>query len=114
MSFIISEEELNNKEDEVIEDIKRVTQAETVEVIHDLALIATVGLGMAYQPGISGRLFGALREEQINVRIIIQGASEINIIIGVAKEDFDRAVRAIYRAFIPPAPASPMASGRSA
>lgn len=109
MSFIISEEELNDKEEEVVEEIKRVTQADTVEVIHDLALIATVGLGMAYQPGVSGRLFGALREERINVRVIIQGASEINIIIGVAREDFERAMRAIYQAFIIPSPSTPTA-----
>jgi aspartate kinase len=100
MSLIISDEELGDKEEHIVEDIKRVTQAETVEVFHDLALIATVGLGMAVQPGVAGRLFGALQEENVNVRMINQGASQINLIVGVANEDFERSVRAIYRAFV--------------
>jgi aspartate kinase len=55
---------------------------------------------MAYTPGIASKLFGALGKEKINVRMIDQGASEINIIVGVETADFERAVRAIYQAFV--------------
>ncbi len=65
-----------------------------------MALIATVGHGMARTPGISGKLFGALGKDNINVRMIAQGSSEMNIIIGVENEDFERAIQAIYYAFV--------------
>jgi len=65
-----------------------------------LALIATVGEGMSHRVGVSGTLFHALREAEVNVRMISQGASEINIIVGVAEDDYGRAVKAIYDAFV--------------
>jgi aspartate kinase len=64
-----------------------------------MALIATVGRGMMHMPGVASRLFGALGAESINVRMIDQGSSELNIIVGVEEEDFERAIRAIYNAF---------------
>ncbi len=64
-----------------------------------LALIATVGEGMSHRIGIAATLFSALAEANVNVRVIDQGASEINIIVGVEEQDFERAVRAIYGAF---------------
>ena len=65
-----------------------------------LALIATVGRGMVRSKGISARLFNALMKAGINVRLIDQGSSELNIIVGVDNLDFENAVRAIYRAFV--------------
>jgi aspartate kinase len=56
---------------------------------------------MAYTPGIAARLFTALGNAKINVRMIDQGSSEINIIVGVENDDFERAMRAIYNTFVP-------------
>lgn len=100
ISVVIADSELNQKLERIIEEIKRECQPDCIEVHPDMALIATVGRGMAYTPGISGRLFGALGKEKINVRMIDQGSSEINIIVGVETADFERAVRAIYQAFV--------------
>jgi aspartate kinase len=65
-----------------------------------MSLIATVGRGMLHTPGVAGRLFGALAEAGVNVRMIDQGSSGINIIVGVEVADFELAIRAIYRAFV--------------
>jgi aspartate kinase len=65
-----------------------------------MALIATVGEGMAHRIGVSGQLFAALRDANVNVRMISQGASEINIIVGVEQESFEQAMQAIYDAFV--------------
>ena len=66
----------------------------------DLALITTVGLGMDHQVGIASRCFGALAKSGINVRMISQGMAELNIIVGVQRDDFEGAVRALYEAFV--------------
>ncbi|RKX94668.1 MAG: aspartate kinase [Spirochaetes bacterium] len=100
ISLVIADSELEGKLDKVIMEIKSECNPDTVEVYPNMALIATVGRGMAYTPGIAGRLFSALGNEGINVRMIDQGSSEINIIIGVEIEDFERAIRAIYKAFV--------------
>jgi aspartate kinase len=63
-------------------------------------LIAIVGEGMAKTVGISAKVFIALRDAQINVRVINQGASELNIIVGVVPDDYEKAVRALYGAFV--------------
>lgn len=99
MSVIISDEELRGKERQLLKDLHVATRAETIEVMRDLAFIATVGLGMAHRHGVAARLFAALGKAGVNVRMINQGASEINIMIGVVNEEFEQAIRAIYRAF---------------
>ena len=65
-----------------------------------MALIATVGHGMSARQGTSAKLFTALAEAGVNIRMIDQGASEINIIIGVINSDFEKAIRVIYNAFV--------------
>ena len=72
-----------------------------LETYGELALVATVGEGMAYRVGVAGTLFGALRDAGVNVRMISQGASEISILIGVAAQDYECAVCALYTAFVP-------------
>jgi len=99
MSVIVSSEEIEGHESSVIQELTRVLQPDRIESIGDLALIATVGEGMAYRVGVAGRLFAALKDASVNVRMISQGASEINIIVGVAAEDYEKAVRAIYGEF---------------
>ena len=72
-----------------------------IKVVEHLSLIAVVGRNMALQCGISGQLFATLGANQINIRMIAQGSDEINIIVGVENDDFDRAIRVLYEAFAP-------------
>ncbi len=80
-------------------DIKTEVEPDEIKVAEGLALISTVGRNMVDRPGVSGSLFAALGQEGISIRMIAQGSDEINIIVGVRDEDFDRAIRAIYSAF---------------
>lgn len=99
MSVIIRNEELDGKGDALLRDIERVLQPDRAVLIPGLAMIATVGEGMTHRIGIAARLFTALSEARVNVRVIDQGASEINIMVGVEEHDYERAVKAIYAAF---------------
>ena len=83
----------------IIADIKSEVQPDEIKVVDDLSLISTVGRNMSGRPGVSGSLFAALGQEGISIRMIAQGSDEINIIVGVASEDFERAIKAIYGAF---------------
>ncbi|SDY44243.1 aspartate kinase [Tindallia californiensis] len=100
LSLVIKSSELNGKLDKLIEDIHVHCKPDLLEVHPNMALVATVGHGMAYTPGISAKLFTALYESGVNVRMIDQGSSEINIIVGVENKDFEKAVTAIYNAFV--------------
>jgi aspartate kinase len=99
MSVIISEDQLGEKEEQVIEEIRRILEPDDVEVQKGLALIATVGEEMARHAGIAARLFTALAQAGVSVRVIDQGSSEINIIVGVESKDYETALNAIYGAF---------------
>ena len=84
----------------IVADIKNELHPDNIEVIEDLALVATVGRNMASRPGISGHLFGALGAAHVNIRMIAQGSDEINIIAGVRADEFERAIKVIYQAFL--------------
>ena len=84
----------------IVDDIHRTCQPDSVEVIGELALIATVGRGMIKNVGTAAKVFTALAEANVNVRMIDQGSSELNIIVGVDNKDFDKAVRAIHDKFV--------------
>lgn len=99
VSLVISDAALKGKMDGLYHDIMEECRPDTVEIASCIALIATVGIGMVRSKGISARLFTALYESGVNVRIIDQGSSEMNIIVGVEQRDFERAVEAIYREF---------------
>ncbi len=99
-SVVVSSSALADKKDDIVEEVKRKLDVESIDVFENLALIATVGAGMAQRPGTSAKLFAALASEKINVRMIDQGSSEMNIIIGVENKDFEKAIRAIYAAFV--------------
>ena len=75
-------------------------QPDAIEIEADLALIAVVGRGMKSTRGTAGRIFSALAHANVNVKMIDQGSSELNIIIGVANEDFEIAIKAIYDIFV--------------
>jgi aspartate kinase len=100
MSVVISNEELEGRESAIIKELTRTLEPDRVEFLGGLALLATVGEGMAHRVGVSGRLFESLRDAGVNVRMISQGASEINIIVGVDEADYEKAVKAIYQSFV--------------
>ncbi|MCC5828487.1 MAG: aspartate kinase [Phycisphaeraceae bacterium] len=100
MSVVVHAQQLDGKLEKVIEEIRATCNPDDVLIQPGMALIATVGRGMAHTPGCAARLFGALGDGGINVRMIDQGSSELNIIVGVAAEDFEAAVRAIYGTFV--------------
>ena len=100
MTVIVHQDEFIEKEQAVVSEIHRLTHPDLLEIESDLALIAVVGRGMKRQRGTAGRIFSALAHNSVNVRMIDQGSSELNIIIGVETRDFERAIRAIYDIFV--------------
>ena len=100
MCVVCHERALEGKRDKLVHRIYELTDPDSVEIHSGLALIATVGRGMVRSKGTSARLFNALQRAGINVRMIDQGSSELNIIVGVDNLDFENAGRAIYRAFV--------------
>ena len=100
MSIIVSDEQFQDREAAVMRDLKNMLQPDRIELLDKMALLATVGEGMAYRVGVSGTLFDSLAAAKVNVRMISQGASEINIIVGVDENDYERAMEAIYNAFV--------------
>ncbi len=100
MTVVVHESEFMDKEQQVVSEIHRLADPDTIEIESDLALIAVVGRGMKAQRGTSGRIFSALAHAHVNVRMIDQGSSELNIIIGVENSDYERAIRAIYAIFV--------------
>lgn len=100
MTVMVSDSAIAGRIDAVVERIRRACKPDHIEVISGLSLVATVGRGMVRYPGTAARVFGALADSGINIRMIDQGSSEINIIAGVESVDFERAVNAIYNAFM--------------
>jgi len=99
ISLIVRDDELAQHGVAVLRGIERAVQPDRVVLAPGLALIATVGQGMIHHIGIAGRLCTAMAEAKVNLRVINQGSSEMNIIIGVEENDLAAAVRAIYDAF---------------
>jgi aspartate kinase len=104
MSVVVSDKSLTNPDgtsriDELIEDLQGALKPDRITVTPGIALIATVGLGMAHAIGTAAKLFTALATARVNIRLIDQGSSEQNIIVGVEEGDLGKAIRAIYDAF---------------
>ena len=100
MTVVVHQDEFEAKEQQVISEIHRLVDPDTIELVTDISLIAVVGRGMRQNRGTAGRIFSALAHAHINVRMIDQGSSELNIIIGVANRDFENAIKAIYDIFV--------------
>ena len=100
MTIFVHQDEFMDKEQQVVSAIHRLAKPDTIDIEADLALIAVVGRGMKSTRGTAGRIFSALAHANINVRMIDQGSSELNIIIGVSNEDFVKAIKAIYDIFV--------------
>jgi len=102
LSVVVSSTLLDGKLDDILEEISRKLQPDTIDVFENMALVATVGYGMSRRPGVSAKLFTALADAGVNIRMIDQGSSEMNIIVGVENKDLDTTIKAIYHAFISP------------
>ena len=100
MTIFVHQDEFEEKEQKVIAGIHRAVEPDFLELESDLALIAVVGRGMRATRGTSGRIFSALAHANVNVKMIDQGSSELNIIIGVRNHDFSVAINAIYDIFV--------------
>ncbi len=100
MTVFVHQDEFMDKEQKVVSAIHRLADPDGIDIEGDLALIAVVGRGMKSTRGTAGRIFSALAHANVNVKMIDQGSSELNIIIGVANEDFETAIRAIYAIFV--------------
>ena len=100
MTVFVHQAEFEGKEQQVISSLRRLANPDVIDLEADLALIAVVGRGMKSNRGTAGRIFSALAHANINVRMIDQGSSELNIIIGVSNADFENAIRAIYDIFV--------------
>ena len=100
LTVFVHQSEFMEKEQKVLAGIHKLAQPDTIEMESDLALIAVVGRGMKATRGTAGRIFSALAHVNVNVKMIDQGSSELNIIIGVKNEDFETAIKAIYNIFV--------------
>lgn len=100
MTIFVHKDEFEEKEQQVLSAIHKTVKPDHIELESDLALIAVVGRGMRATRGTAGRIFSALAHAHINVKMIDQGSSELNIIIGVENRDFETAVKAIYDIFV--------------
>ncbi len=100
MTVFVHQAEFEGKEQQVISALRRLANPDVIDLEADLALIAVVGRGMRSNRGTAGRIFSALAHANVNVRMIDQGSSELNIIIGVGNDDFEKAIKAIYDIFV--------------
>ena len=100
MSFVIDSAELKGGLlEEMCDEIREAVNPDSLRVINDIALIAVVGHGMTRSVGVSARLFEAIARAGVNVRMIDQGSSELNIIVGVDNENYERTLKAVYEEF---------------
>lgn len=99
MSAVLNAKAIEGKRESVMTSIQDEIEPDSIEFIPNLALLAVVGHGMASNVGTAGKIFSALGQQNINVRIIDQGSSEINIIIGVDECNLEKSIRTIYDAF---------------
>ena len=100
MSVVVNTSYIDNNRDKLVREICLKTTPDAVSIEDGLALIAIVGRGMIRSKGTAARVFNSLTAANINVRIVDQGSSELNIIIGVDENDYENALRAIYEEFV--------------
>ena len=100
MSIFVHQSEFEEKEQKVLAELHREALPDLIELESDLALLAIVGRGMKATRGTAGRIFSALAHANINVKMIDQGSSELNVIVGICNNDFEKAIEAIYDIFV--------------
>lgn len=99
LSIIVNDSHIDDKLDLIIDDIEQQCQPDKISVLPNMALIAVVGEGMVRTKGISKKVFSALADNAVNIRMINQGSNELSIIVGVENEDLHKGIKAIYEAF---------------
>lgn len=100
LSVIVHKDEFEAKEDKIIRSLEIATAPDKIDIDRDVALLAVVGRGMRAQRGTAARIFAALAHAKVNVKMIDQGSSELNVIVGVRNEDFETSVKAVYDIFV--------------
>ena len=100
MTIFVHKDVFEEKEQKILAEIHKAVNPDHIELESDLALIAIVGRRMKSTRGTAGRIFSALAHAHINVKMIDQGSSELNIIVGVRHDDFKNAIRALYEIFV--------------
>ena len=100
MSVVVNDHELEGKEDIIISELMASTMPDSISIEKNIALIAVVGRGMKNAKGTAASVFRALADEDINIRMIDQGSSELNIIVGVDNTDFEKSIKTIYSKFV--------------
>ena len=100
LSVVIESSELEDHLDEVLQEFEQRLHPDEINVVSDIALIAVVGMGLSRTVGVAAKITKALADAGINIRMLNQGTSEINVILGVEAADFEPAIQAIYAAFV--------------
>ena len=100
MSVVVNDNDFLPVKDTVVAEIQRKTKPDNITIYNGIALVAVVGRGMAGSKGTASRLFKAIANSDINIRMIDQCSSELNIIVGVAEEDYVATLEAIYNEFV--------------
>ena len=100
VSLVLPTESIASKLYTILGEIQQEVEPDTLDVHDQIAIVAAVGRKMAYRPGISGKIFAALGEAGINIRMINQGPDELNIIFGVDNRDFKAAIKVLYNSFV--------------
>ena len=100
VSLVVAADKLRPCQYQILGEIQKNLKPDTIHVTEDMAIVAAVGRKMAFKPGISGKIFAALGENGINIRMITQGPEELNIIVGVDNADFEKTVRVLYESFV--------------
>ena len=98
--LVVAADKLRPCQYQILGEIQKALKPDTIHVTEDMAIVAAVGRKMAFKPGISGKIFAALGENGINIRMITQGPEELNIIVGVDNKDFAGAIRVLYDSFV--------------
>ncbi|MDE6967308.1 MAG: aspartate kinase, partial [Clostridia bacterium] len=96
LSIVVADSEIAGKEDVIIDRLQKTINPDHIELLKGFSLIATVGHDMSFKPGTACRIFNALAKQNINIRMIDQGSSEMNIIVGVSTQDYEKTIECIY------------------
>jgi len=100
LSLVVSQEKVQSCLYEMLGEMQKALQPDSIKVTEHLAIVAAVGRRMASRPGVSGKIFATLGENGVNIRMITQGPEELNIIVGVEEKDFAQAIRVLYNTFV--------------
>ena len=100
VSVVVSEKAVKDCLYAILGELQKNAKPDAINITENIAIVAVVGRKMAYKPGMSGKLFAALGESKINIRMISQSCEELNIIAGVSDEDFEKAVKVLYNSFV--------------